>query len=134
MNLTAHLRAASGVAALALVLGMPIAARAATFAGTWAIAAKLGNPIVEVSVPDCVFKQAGSKIAGLCKGPAATGPAAGTVVGQSVVWQWRKTATNNHQITSLTTFRGTFSPARINGTWTDSAYPRLVGTFTGKPI
>ncbi len=105
---------------------------AATFAGTWTISATLGNPVVETTAPTCVFEQEGSKLSGRCKGPSASGPAAGVVSGSAVEWQWHKIPTNHLQVNSIATYRGTFSGSTVRGTWTDSYDRGLVGPFTGQ--
>jgi hypothetical protein len=133
MNLQARLRAGV-LAAFALGVCVPAVADAAVFAGGWTVSATLGHPVVEVTAPTCLFRQSGNKIAGTCKGPSAAGPAAGTVVGQSVVWSWHKVPTNRLQVNSIATYRGVFTGALIRGTWTDTADPGLVGTFAGHRI
>jgi hypothetical protein len=107
-------------------------AEAAVFAGSWNVSAVI--PGRETTAPICVFKQAGAKLSGICRGPSATGPAVGTVVGSTVVWSWHKVPTNNLQINSIATYRGVFSGTAIRGTWSDSVYPGLAGTFVGRRI
>jgi hypothetical protein len=117
---------AIGLAAFALFVA-PQPAGAAGFAGTWSVAGALGNVRTN---PVCTFRQAGSTLSGTCRGPNASGPAAGKVSGGQIAWQWRANAMNANATSGIATFKGVVGPDNvIRGSWTFSAL-RGAGTFT----
>ena len=118
-------------AAMAAIFAGPASAR--SFAGTWSVSATFisGGQIVGTATPVCTFQQAGDRISGTCKGPNGIGPAAGTVSGREVRWQWNHSATTALGVTGATRFHGTMgADGVIRGTAVNSTRPGLVGTFT----
>jgi len=123
----------------ALLAGAAVAAAAggsawaADVSGTWSVSATFvsGGRIVSTATPVCTFQQTGDRISGTCKGPNGLGPAAGTVEGGAVAWQWNHTATTPYGLTGSTGFRGELgADGVIRGTATSSNFPGLIGTFT----
>ena len=107
-------------------------ADAANFAGTWTFSGMMANAH---SSPVCVFRQAGSKISGSCKGPNGIGSAAGTVNGTAILFQWHVIPTNRLGLGGVATYHGRWgSDGVVRGTWTHSAVPREVGTFSGQKL
>jgi hypothetical protein len=131
MNLSNTLRYASASLALALAVSLPSLAGAATFAGSWSFS---GASRGETIAPVCVFRQSGSVVAGSCKGPAGIGSASGSANGGAIVFQWTRIATSSLQNTSVVTFRGVSNGSAIRGTFTDSAHPGVVGSFSARRI
>lgn len=134
MNLSRTLRFAGASFGLALVVSTPLLAGAANFAGSWSFSGAMGRPVVETIAPVCVFRQSGSVIAGSCKGPAGIGSAQGSTNGSAIVFQWTRIATSRLQANSVVTFRGVSNGSAIRGTFTDSADPGYVGSFSAHRI
>jgi hypothetical protein len=133
MNVKTNFRYASVLVGFALVC-VPGIVDAANFSGTWSVAGAMGHPFVETVAPVCVFQQAGSRIAGTCKGPAGIGSAVGAVSGSTIIWRWSRVATSRAQHNGFVTFRGVWGRAGLSGTWVDSAVPGLVGTFAARKL
>lgn len=133
MKLQIMLRSGSALLGLALAVGVPGIAGAASYAGAWAITGRMGNPVVETIAPVCVFRQSGNTITGSCQGPAGIGSVTGGgVSGNRITWRWNRIATSTAQRTSVITFYGVLGPAGIAGTFTDTAVRGLVGAFSAR--
>jgi hypothetical protein len=132
MNLTAKLPYVGALLAFGLAAALGGVAEAATIAGSWNVAGSI--PGAETIAPICVFKQAGARLSGICRGPSATGPVVGTVSGNAVTWSWHKVPTNTLQVNSIVTFRAVFSATGVRGTFTDTVDRGLVGSFVGRRI
>jgi hypothetical protein len=131
MNSIAKFCSATALAAFALCVFSPGVANAANFAGAWAVRGTLGRPVIASATPECVFRQAGNRIAGACRGPNSAGAAAGAVNGQAIIWQWNITVTNAIGIKGIATFKGVWGrDGVLRGTWTHSARPGVGGVFT----
>ncbi len=120
----------AGAAMAAIFAG---SASARSFAGTWSVSATFisGGRVVGTATPVCTFQQAGARISGTCKGPNGLGPAAGTVSGGTVNWQWNHAATTAYGVSGSTRFHGTVGPdGVIRGTAVSTVRPGLIGTFT----
>jgi hypothetical protein len=118
-------------AAIAAVSQHP--ASAADLSGTWNVSATYisHGALVGTATPVCTFQQTGGRLSGTCKGPNGIGPAAGTVAGGSVAWQWDHTATTPYGATGAGRYRGTVgADGVIRGTATDTALPGVAGAFT----
>ena len=130
MNLAAKFRYASAFAGFALAVSVPGIASAQNYAGSWSFSGRMGNR--EIIAPVCVFRQVGNTLGGSCKGPAGIGSVTGGGVnGARITWRWNRIATSSVQRTSVVTFFGVLGPRGISGTFTDSAQPGGVGSFTG---
>jgi hypothetical protein len=122
------------IAGFALGAFFPAGASAANFAGAWAVAGIMGKSIVSTTAPVCVFRQVGNELAGSCKGPSGIGSAHGVVSGSLIAWQWNRIATSPVQVNGIVIYKGTLVPGGLRGTWTDSARPDVVGTFTARRV
>ena len=132
MNLPIKLRSAGALAGFALILSNSGIAEAANFAGSWAVAGTMRNGAT--TAPVCVFRQVGNKVAGTCKGPSGIGSAAGVVSGSAIVWRWNRIATARIQVNGIVIYKGVWGAAGLRGTWTDSASPGYVGTFSARKV
>jgi hypothetical protein len=125
---------AGALAGFAFVVS-PSVADAANFAGTWTVAATLGNPVIATSAPVCVFRQKGNAISGSCKGPNGIGSADGNVNGNAILWRWHIIATNARGLGGIATYHGAWgSDGVLRGTWTHTSYPHAYGTFTAQKV
>jgi hypothetical protein len=117
--------ALAGVTALAL---LPVAASAASYAGTWSVSATMSSAHAS---PVCKFAQSGNALSGTCKGPDGAGSASGVVSGREVSFTWHVVRTNAIGATGAASFRGVLgNDGVIRGTWTFTAAPGQSGTFT----
>jgi hypothetical protein len=82
-------------------------ALAADLTGTW----EIQGPID----PVCIFIQQGNALAGNCRGPAAQGPVAGSVDGETVRWTFTRTGRGGGTLPPVE-FSGTASGESLTGT------------------
>lgn len=100
---------------------------------TWMVSATFTEHgrLVGTATPVCSFQQAGELISGTCKGPNGIGPAAGTIRGGAVEWQWDHRATTAMGVTGATRFRGTVgADGVVRGSAASSNLPGATGAFT----
>jgi hypothetical protein len=117
------------------ILGLSAVAQAASYAGSWVLrGAIMGRgTYIETIAPVCVFRQDGDEIQGTCKGSAGLGSVEGAVDGSTIVFHWNRIGTTSEQFTSTLTFKGVWgADGIIRGEWTDTAFPRVTGTFEAK--
>jgi beta-lactamase regulating signal transducer with metallopeptidase domain len=111
-------------------------AQTADLSGTWVFEGVLEaqGQVAGVFKPLCVFQQAGDKLVGSCKGPAALGVASGTVDGQKVSWRWDwADYTSNTAREGIASFDGSLgADSVIRGSLTSSNEPGVSGTFSGR--
>lgn len=120
------------VTLVALLAGV---ASADGFAGTWTVHGVLGNPPVAQATPVCVFRQAGDRISGTCRGPNGIGAADGVASGNTIIWHWHIIATTSVGMPGVATFSGTLDPdGYIRGTWRHSSMPKVSGPFVAEPV
>jgi hypothetical protein len=135
MTLKTRLRLASALAGFAIVVSSAGVANAATFAGTWAYSATLGRPVIATSAPVCVLRQSGNTLSGSCKGPNGIGSGAGIVNGRAILLQWHHIATTSIGRTGTATYHGVWgSDGVVRGTWVDTVWPGVTGTFTAQKL
>jgi beta-lactamase regulating signal transducer with metallopeptidase domain len=106
---------------------------AVDLSGAWDVRGSIGVPGKAVLgiAPTCEFQQAGSRLAGVCKGPNSLGTAAGAVDGGHVSWRWEATSYTPVGLSGLASFEGEIGPDDvIRGTWKFSSAPSLTGEFT----
>jgi hypothetical protein len=130
--LTKH-RFARALAALAVFVTFPLAAQAASFAGTWTFTGTFSqNGGTYVTAPVCMLRQTGNLLAGSCRGPNAIGSANGTVNGRTIVLQWH--ATNAMGKSGVSTMRGTWgADGVVRGTIVSTSTPGT-GVLTGQKV
>lgn len=140
MNPRAAFLYVSTLLAFAFLAAHPSPAEAADFSGSWSVsaarqvAANRNAGALETASPVCTFKQTGNTVTGSCKGPAAVGPAEGTVSDQTIVWHWHRMAVTWGGATGTATFTGALaSDGVISGTWTDDVARGGNGVFTARP-
>jgi beta-lactamase regulating signal transducer with metallopeptidase domain len=140
---------AASAVLVTLVLLTPVFARASDPAKAQAVLGRLGDNLdlsgawdvrgairapgqaVVGTAPTCEFQQAGSRLAGTCKGPNSLGTAAGKVEGGHVSWQWQATSYTPVGLSGLASFDGEIGPDDVvRGTWSFSGAPGLTGEFT----
>jgi hypothetical protein len=132
MRTIAKVRYTAALMGFALCISSVGIVDAANFAGTWTFSAVMANA---TSAPVCVFRQAGNRISGSCKGPNGIGSAIGAVSGDAIAFQWHIIATNPRGLAGIATYKGVWgSDGVVRGRWTHSAIPREVGTFTGQKL
>ena len=126
MNPFTRASLAWAVAAMTIFAAAPRPADAAGASGRWSVS---GRSAYSSVTPVCLITQAGSRISGTCRGPNAAGPVSGTVVGATIAFQWRTTATTRVGVTGMVTFRGVLGrDGVVRGTYTLTGSPGA-GTF-----
>lgn len=119
--------------------GMAAAAGAASapdFTGKWVVTGSMSGDNGEETIsPTCTFKQDGGDLSGSCKGPSGLGSLDGAVDGKSIVWHWKRVATNSDVLDATITFRGSLgSDGVIRGQWKDDNIDDEVGTFVAQRL
>lgn len=116
----ARLSLVAGIAACALLAGVPHRADAANFAGRWYLHGSIG---ILPANGTCTFRQSGTTLAGSCVSLGSRAVASGAVDGSHVFWRVRNR-------TSHGAFDGRLvGPGTIRGTWTTTLAPGI-GSFT----
>lgn len=104
--------------------------------GKWVVSGTLSSDSAEeVISPTCTFKESDGALSGSCKGSSGLGSIDGAADGDSIVWTWKRIATNDKVLDATITFRGTLgSDGVIRGQWKDSNIDDEVGTFVAQRL
>ena len=137
MRAVTTFRYPAALAAFALSIAVPIAADAASFAGTWSFTGTfVEKGATFVTAPVCVLRQTGNTLAGSCKGPNAIGSANGTANGRAITLQWHAISTNpaTKGRTGVSTLKGTWgADGVVRGTIVSTSTPGT-GVLTGQKM
>jgi hypothetical protein len=116
----------------ALIVGAVSAQAATDFSGKWVVSGTMEDEVIS---PTCTFAQNNGELSGSCKGPSGLGSLDGAADGQSIVWHWKRVATNSDVGDATITFRGTLgSDGVIRGQWKDDNVDDEVGTFVAQRL
>lgn len=105
------------------------------FTGKWVVSGTMsGDDVNETISPTCTFKQDGDELSGSCKSKSALGSLEGAVDGDTIVWHWKRVATNSDQVDATITFRGALADGVIRGQFKDDTVDDEVGTFVAQRL
>jgi hypothetical protein len=136
MKVVARISYAAALAALLAVASSPLAAKADYFTGKWDFHGALGHPAVEQMVGLCLIAvNHHGDVAGSCTSPFGVAKAEGVTNGYNIVLRIHHIGAHAGDVTGIATLTGIWHhDGVIRGTFTDSPFPGMHGSFIGVPV